>query len=44
MFVGAIAGAFIGGYQGEPVIGLLAGFVAGVILAGSIWLWDRSKN
>ncbi|WP_164117665.1 hypothetical protein [Sphingorhabdus sp. Alg239-R122] len=37
----SIAGVFIGGFQGEPVIGLLAGFALGLAIAALVWLLDR---
>ncbi len=39
--VASIAGVFIGGFQGQPVIGLLAGFVVGLVIAVLIWMLDR---
>lgn len=36
-----IAGAWIGGRKGEPVIGLLAGLAAGIIAALIVWGVDR---
>lgn len=39
-----IAGAIIGGLQGQPTIGLLVGFSLGVVIALAIWLVDRTKG
>lgn len=36
-----LVGAWIGGRQGEPVIGLLAGLGAGVVAALTVWAVDR---
>lgn len=36
-----LVGAWIGGRQGEPVIGLLAGLAAGIIAAVIVWAVDR---
>ncbi len=36
-----LAGAWFGGRQGEPVIGLLAGLGAGIIAALIVWGVDR---
>ncbi len=44
MFLGAIAGAFIGGYMGQPVIGLLTGFAAGAAGAAAVWFFDRRRD
>ncbi|NRD89441.1 hypothetical protein C8024_08250 [Sphingopyxis sp. BSNA05] len=39
--IGAIAGAFIGGYMGQPSAGLLAGLALGVLAALLIWWQGR---
>ena len=39
--IGTIAGVIIGGYQGQPSIGLLAGFAGGALLAALVWMFDR---
>lgn len=38
-----IAGAFIGGYQGQPVIGLLAGFALAALIVTLFWAFDRRQ-
>jgi len=39
--VASIAGVFIGGFMGQPVIGLLAGLALGMVTAGLVWFLDR---
>lgn len=41
--IGTIVGTIGGGLVGQPVVGLLAGFVLGTASALIIWLWDRRK-
>ena len=36
-----LAGAIIGGLNGQPTIGLLAGFGAGAAIVLAVWLLDR---
>jgi hypothetical protein len=38
-----IIGAFVFGYRGEPVIGLLAGFGLALLLVTIFWLIDRRR-
>jgi hypothetical protein len=38
-----VAGAAGGFYVGQPSIGLLAGGVAGAVLAALVWLIDRNR-
>ncbi len=39
-----IAGTVIGGLQGQPTIGLLAGLAIGIVIALALWLFDRAKG
>ena len=39
-----IAGVLIGAAQGQPSLGFIAGFGAGVVLAVVVWLVDRSQG
>lgn len=39
----SIGGAIVGTMQGQPSMGLLAGFGAGVIIAIGLWLFDRRR-
>lgn len=39
-----LIGAVVGGLQGQPSIGLLAGFAVGVMVAIALWLFDRAKG
>jgi hypothetical protein len=39
-----IAGAFILGYRGEPVIGLLLGTGLALLLVTLFWLFDRRRR
>jgi hypothetical protein len=41
--LGIIAGVMIGGLMGEPSIGFLAGFGAGLVMVALVWLIDRRK-
>jgi len=42
--VAILAGTIVGGLNGQPSIGLLAGLGLGVIAALAIWLRDRAKR
>ena len=44
LFLGPVAGALVGIGRGEPVIGMLYGFGAGVALALLVWAIDRRKR
>lgn len=39
-----IVGAVIGGLKGQPTIGLLSGFAAGLVIAIALWVYDRAKD
>lgn len=39
-----LVGAFALGYQGEPVIGLLAGFGLALLLVTAFWLLERRRG
>ena len=41
--LGIIAGVMIGGLMGEPSIGFLAGFAAGLAMVALVWLIDRRR-
>jgi uncharacterized membrane protein len=41
--LGAIIGVVYGSIQGEPTIGLLAGFLGGSLFAIGLWLIDRKR-
>ncbi len=41
--VAILAGTIIGGLEGQPSIGLLAGLGLGVAAALAVWLVDRRK-
>lgn len=41
--LGAIIGAFAGGYQGQPSLGLVIGLAAGAALAIAAWVRDRAR-
>ena len=41
--IGAIVGTVAGALSGQPSIGLLGGFAAGVAIAIVIWLRDRRR-
>ncbi|PTQ10293.1 hypothetical protein CLG96_12200 [Sphingomonas oleivorans] len=42
--LGALAGAFIGIFLGQPSAGLLIGLGLGVAFALALWLFDRSRE
>jgi len=39
-----LAGALIGVFTGQPSIGFLIGAGTGLVLAVSLWLWDRRRR
>ncbi|MEO9598973.1 hypothetical protein [Parasphingorhabdus sp.] len=39
--LGAILGVLVGGYLGQPSVGLLSGLALGIVAALAIWLKDR---
>ncbi|MGE4430779.1 MAG: hypothetical protein AB7E05_08580 [Sphingobium sp.] len=39
----ALAGVFIGGFQGQPTLGLLAGMALGMVIALGLWWKQRSR-
>ena len=41
--IGLFAGIFIGRSYGQISIGLLAGLVAGTVVALALWLWQRRR-
>lgn len=43
MAIGTLAGAVAGLLHGQPTIGLLAGFTAGLALALLLWLIQRRR-
>ncbi|MCL6740492.1 hypothetical protein LZ518_05025 [Sphingomonas sp. RB56-2] len=44
LFLGLLIGATYGINAGEPMLGVLLGFGAGIILALLVWLIDRRRN
>jgi hypothetical protein len=42
--VGVLAGTVVGGLEGQPSIGLLAGLGIGVVAAVAVWLVDRRRS
>jgi hypothetical protein len=44
LFLGPVIGAIIGISRGEPILGMLYGFGAGVALALIVWAIDRRKG
>jgi len=44
LFLGPVLGAAYGISQGEPILWMLYGFGAGVILAGLTWALDRRRG
>jgi uncharacterized membrane protein (UPF0136 family) len=42
--VAIVAGTIIGGLNGQPSIGLLAGLGLGVVAALAVWLVDRRRR
>jgi hypothetical protein len=41
LFLGPVAGALVGIGRGEPILGMLYGFGAGIALALLVWAIDR---
>lgn len=39
----AIAGVFVGGFMGQPTIGLLAGLGLGIAIALGLWWKERER-
>jgi hypothetical protein len=44
IFLGLIVGAFYGIDAGQPMLWLLRGFAAGVLLALAVWAIDRRRS
>ena len=44
LFLGPVVGALVGIGRGEPILGMLFGFAAGVALALLVWAIDRRKR
>lgn len=44
LFLGPVAGAVYGTGRGEPILWMLYGFAAGVLLAILVWLLDRWRR
>ena len=44
MFLGLLIGAVYGISAGQPMLWLLRGFGAGVVLAALVWLIDRRRD
>lgn len=44
LFLGPVIGALYGIGRGEPILWMLYGFGAGVLLALTIWIIDRRKR
>ena len=44
LFLGPVIGTFVGISRGEPILGMLYGFGAGVALALAVWAIDRRKR
>jgi hypothetical protein len=44
IFVGLLAGAFYGIDRGDPMLWMLRGFGAGIVLAILVWLIDRWRD
>ncbi len=42
--IGAIGGAIVGARMGQPSLGLVAGFGAGVVICLALWLYDRARH
>lgn len=38
-----IAGVFVGGFMGQPTIGLLAGLALGIAISVGLWLKERAR-
>ncbi len=44
LFLGPVIGAVYGMSRGEPILWMLYGFGAGLVLAGLIWLVERRRR
>ena len=44
LFLGPVIGAAYGMSRGEPILWMLYGFGAGLLLAGLIWLVERRRR
>lgn len=44
LFLGPVLGALVGIGRGEPILGMLFGFIAGAALALLVWVIDRRKR
>lgn len=44
LFLGPVAGAIYGISRGQPILWMLYGFAAGVLLAIAVWLIDRRRR
>ena len=44
LFLGLILGTLIGLGRGEPILGMLYGFAAGILLTLLVWAIDRRKR
>jgi len=44
LFLGPVVGALYGIGRGEPILWMLCGFGAGILIALLIWLVDRAKH
>lgn len=44
LFLGPVIGALVGISRGEPILGMMYGFGAGVALALMVWAIDRRKR
>lgn len=44
LFLGPVVGALVGIGRGEPILGMLCGFIAGAALALLVWVIDRRKR
>ncbi len=41
--IGLIVGPIIGVMYGQPSLGLIGGFVAGIVIAGALALWEMRR-
>ena len=44
LFLGPVIGAVYGISRGQPILWMLYGFAAGVLLAIAVWLIDRRRR
>jgi hypothetical protein len=44
IFLGLLIGAAYGVNEGQPMLWLLRGFGAGILLATLVWLFDRRRG